>query len=162
MGRFPPRQLRGGRTITVLLRRDSCSRSRSRVIELPSQLSKLGLPHAILRLAELIQEFVPADTRRVAVFARRGRVAQAVLALESAHAARGGGGTAGGDVEVPDRADAVETVLQRGEGRALREQHEEAVEAFVEVGEALGLEELHAEVGEDGGFEELDQLVDLD
>ena len=53
------------------------------------------------------------------------------------------------------------------------EEHEEAVHAFVEVGELFGLEELHAEVwkkllvrksdsgwegltGEDGGFEQLD------
>jgi hypothetical protein len=43
-------------------------------------------------------------------------------------------------VKESDVADAVEAVLQRGEGGALREQHEHAVEAFVEIGVFLGLE----------------------
>lgn len=44
----------------------------------------------------------------------------------------------------------------------MREEHEDAVETAVEVGVAFWLEELQAQVGEDGGFEELDELVDLD
>lgn len=42
------------------------------------------------------------------------------------------------------------------------EEHEQPVQAFIEVGIAFGLEELEAEVGEDGGFEELHEFVDLD
>ena len=41
---------------------------------------------------------------------------------------------------------AVQAVLERGEGGGLREEHEEAVEAFVEVRVALWLQELQAEV----------------
>lgn len=82
-------------------------------------------------------------------------------------------------MEKADVADAVEAVFQGGEGGALGEEHEDAVEAFVEVGVFFGFEELEAEVwmcwlgcevlrwrgrltGEDGGLEELNQFVDLD
>lgn len=51
-----------------------------------------------------------------------------------------------GYVEVADCRDAVEAVLEGCEGGGLWEEHEEAVEAFVEVGIALGFEELHAEI----------------
>ena len=49
-------------------------------------------------------------------------------------------------MQVADCTDAVEAVFEGGEGAGLREQHEEAVEAFVEVRETLGFEELEAEV----------------
>lgn len=45
-----------------------------------------------------------------------------------------------------DAADAVEAVLERREGGALGEEHEDAVEAFVEVGVSFWFEELEAEV----------------
>lgn len=82
-------------------------------------------------------------------------------------------------MEETDVADAVEAILECGEGGALGEEHEDTVEAFVEVGVFFGLEELEAEVyakavlgvssfdrrkvltGENGGLEELHQFVDL-
>lgn len=47
-----------------------------------------------------------------------------------------------------DVADTVQAILERGEGGALRKQHENTVEAFVEVGVFLGFEELEAEIYE--------------
>jgi len=51
-----------------------------------------------------------------------------------------------GSVEVADCADRVESVFKRCKSGGLWEEHEEAIEAFVEVREAFGLEELEAEV----------------
>lgn len=60
---------------------------------------------------------------------------------------RGGGNVRSRrDVQVAYCADAVEAVFEGREGRGLREKHEEAIEAFIEVGVFLGLEELEAEV----------------
>jgi hypothetical protein len=52
----------------------------------------------------------------------------------------------GGDVEIADGGDAVESVFEGGEGGGLGEEHEEAVEAFVEMWIALGFEELEAKI----------------
>ncbi len=49
-------------------------------------------------------------------------------------------------MEVADCADRVESVFKRCKSGGLWEEHEEAIEAFVEVREAFGLEELEAEV----------------
>jgi hypothetical protein len=49
-------------------------------------------------------------------------------------------------VEEANVADAVQAVLEGGEGGALGEEHEDAVETFVEEGVFFGLEELEAEV----------------
>jgi hypothetical protein len=45
-------------------------------------------------------------------------------------------------MQVSNRADAVETVLEGGEGRGLREEHQQPVEALVQVWVSLGFEEL--------------------
>ncbi len=52
--------------------------------------------------------------------------------------------------QVADCGDGVETVFEGGEVCRLREEHEDAVEAFVEVGVAVGFEELEAEVCGEG------------
>jgi len=52
--------------------------------------------------------------------------------------------------QVADCGDGVETVFEGGEVCRLREEHEDAVEAFVEVGVAVGFEELEAEVCVEG------------
>lgn len=49
-------------------------------------------------------------------------------------------------MEVANGGDAIEAVLERREGRGLREQHEKPVHALVEVRVLFGLEELHAKV----------------
>ena len=45
-----------------------------------------------------------------------------------------------------DGGDGVQAVFEGGEGGGLREEHEQAVEAFVEVGVAVWFEELEAEI----------------
>ncbi len=52
----------------------------------------------------------------------------------------------GRDVEEAGRVDGAEAVAEGDEGGALREEHEEAVEAFEEVRVTLGLEELQPEI----------------
>lgn len=52
----------------------------------------------------------------------------------------------GAGVDEADTADAVEAVFESCEGGALGEEHEDAVEAFVEVGVSFWFEELEAEV----------------
>ena len=52
----------------------------------------------------------------------------------------------GPGVDEADAADAVEAVFERCEGGALWKEHEDAVEAFVEVGVSFWFEELEAEV----------------
>jgi hypothetical protein len=51
-----------------------------------------------------------------------------------------------GSVEVANCAYGVEAIFESCKGRGLWEEHEKTVEAFVEVREAFGLEELEAEV----------------
>lgn len=53
---------------------------------------------------------------------------------------------AGTTMEKTDVADAVQSVLEGGEGGALGEEHEDTVEAFVQVGVSFGFEELEAKV----------------
>lgn len=53
---------------------------------------------------------------------------------------------AGCTVKETNVADAVQTVLQGGEGGALGEEHEDAVEAFVQEGVFFGFKELEAEI----------------
>jgi hypothetical protein len=50
------------------------------------------------------------------------------------------------DMQVPNRADAVEAVLEGGKGRGLREEHQEAVEALVQMRVTFGFEELESQV----------------
>ena len=62
-----------------------------------------------------------------------------------------GGGKWGENVpwshmEKTDVANAVEAVFERCKGGALREEHKDAVEAFVEVGVAFWFEELETQV----------------
>ena len=49
-------------------------------------------------------------------------------------------------MEVADCRDAIEAILKGRKGRGLWEEHEEAIEAFVQVRVSLRLEELHAEI----------------
>jgi hypothetical protein len=48
------------------------------------------------------------------------------------------------NVQVADGRNAVESVLERGKGGRLGEEHEQPIETFVEVGVFFGLQELHA------------------
>ena len=108
----------------------------------------------------------------------RRMLARAMLGRE----ARGlPGSVPWGDVEITDGTDAVKAVLEGCEGGGLRQEHEEAVKAFVEVGVAFWFEQLKSEIceerdqqlrekrgrattltGEDWRLEKLDELVDLD
>lgn len=45
-----------------------------------------------------------------------------------------------------DVADTVQSVFEGSEGRALGKEHEDTVEAFVQVGVSFGFEELEAKV----------------
>jgi hypothetical protein len=54
----------------------------------------------------------------------------------------------GRQMQVADGADAVESVLERCKGGGLREEHQETVEAFVEVGELLWLKKLQTQIWE--------------
>lgn len=49
-------------------------------------------------------------------------------------------------VEETNIANAVQTILEGGEGGALREEHEDAVETFVQEGVFFGFKELEAEI----------------
>jgi hypothetical protein len=49
-------------------------------------------------------------------------------------------------MEVSNCADGVETVFEGCKGGGLWEEHEKAIEAFVEVRKAFGFEELEAEI----------------
>lgn len=49
-------------------------------------------------------------------------------------------------MEESDGADAVEAIFEGCEGRGLGKQHEEAVEAFVEVGVFFRFEKLETEI----------------
>ncbi len=46
------------------------------------------------------------------------------------------------NVQVSNRADAVQAVLERGKGRRLRQQHEQAVQALVQVRVLLRFQQL--------------------
>jgi len=49
-------------------------------------------------------------------------------------------------VEKADVADTVQSILECGEGGALRKEHEDAVETFVEIRVLFWFEELESEV----------------
>lgn len=51
-----------------------------------------------------------------------------------------------GSVEVANCADGVEAIFKGCKGGRLWKEHEEAIEAFVEVRKAFGFEELETEV----------------
>jgi len=51
-----------------------------------------------------------------------------------------------GNMQIPYRAHTVEPVLERGKGRRLGKQHQQPIEALVEVWEFVGLEQLQPEV----------------
>lgn len=53
---------------------------------------------------------------------------------------------AGGIVKESNVADAIQAVLEGSKGGALGEEHENTVEAFVQVWVFFGLEELEAEI----------------
>lgn len=53
-------------------------------------------------------------------------------------------------MEVADCRDGLEAVFKGGEGGGLGEEHEDAVEGFVEVGVECWFEELEAEVYKEG------------
>jgi hypothetical protein len=47
-------------------------------------------------------------------------------------------------MQVADGSDTIESVLERGEGRRLGEEHEQPVETLVEVRVSFGFEKLYA------------------
>jgi hypothetical protein len=48
------------------------------------------------------------------------------------------------NMQVADGSDTIESVLERGEGRRLGEEHEQPVETLVEVRVSFGFEKLYA------------------
>jgi len=57
--------------------------------------------------------------------------------------------------------DTAQAVGEQLEGLALWQQHQQAIQSLDQVGVVLHIEQLQAQVGEDGAFDELYQLVDL-
>lgn len=116
----------------------------------------LGATGAFLDGFEFVQEVDPADGVFFAAFQARA------AAVEGGGARLGGAGEidlsklcggwedgavpAGCGVEEADVADAVEAVLEGGEGGALGEEHEDSVETFVEEGVLFGFEELETKI----------------
>ena len=128
-----------------------------RLFDVRVELPQLCAANTVLRGSELLEQLSPFDATIFAAL-------ESILAFEGADAGRCRGrytACSWCDVQVPDGADGIETVLQCCESAGLWEEHEQAIHALVKMRIALWLEELHAEVGEYGRFEELDKLVDL-
>ena len=114
-------------------------------------------PGSFLDGLEFIKEFDPADGVLIAGFEAgacgpvegwgRLRSAREVHFSKPWGTMRGAVAIpAGCAVEETNVANAVQTVLEGGEGRALGEEHEHAVEAFVQKGVFFGFKELEAEI----------------
>lgn len=117
----------------------------------------LGSTGSLLDRLELFKEFDPADGVLVTGFqagacgtverwTSLGSARESCLSKPWGRMRGAVAIPAGSTVEETNVADAVQTVLEGGEGRALGEEHEDAVETFVQEGVFFGFKELEAEI----------------